>query len=63
MKILYEANEAAVERIRKKFPKLPQEFMTLKEPIEARIPVALTETGWDIINSSKMKGKRKRGLE
>lgn len=42
-KILEEANIAAEEKIREKFPELPEELHDVKEP-EARIPVALTAT-------------------
>ncbi len=44
-KILREANLAAEDKIREKFPKLPQDFETSKEITTFRIPVALTATG------------------
>jgi division protein CdvB (Snf7/Vps24/ESCRT-III family) len=44
MKILEEANLTAEEKIREKFPKLPEEF-EISEKLKFRIPVALTATG------------------
>ena len=46
VKILEEANAAAEEKIREKFPELPPD-LTSQELEEARIPVALTATGGD----------------
>lgn len=46
VKILKEANAAAEEKIKEKFPELPQD-LTSQELEEARIPVALTATGGD----------------
>lgn len=46
VKILQEANAAAEETIREKFPELPSN-LTSQELEEARIPVALTATGGD----------------
>ena len=75
IKILKEANEAAEEKIRERFPELPQELEAPEEPTEARIPVALTALGADIEVEkkgvpediekaiSKLKDKRKITLE
>ena len=44
-KILNEANATAEERIRERFPKLPEDFEdSEKDNIEFRIPIALTAT-------------------
>lgn len=47
MKVLEEANAAAEEKIRERFPELPPDIMVPEEAAHARTPVALTATGGD----------------
>lgn len=47
-KILNEANLTAEEKIRERFPELPQEFGTSEKVVEFRIPVALTAAGGEL---------------
>lgn len=56
IKILEEANVAAEEKIREKFPELPSD-LTSQELEETRIPVALTATGGESprMNDSSLK--------
>jgi division protein CdvB (Snf7/Vps24/ESCRT-III family) len=59
VKILEEANEAAAEKIRDRFPQLPMEFEIQEKPKEARIPVALTGLGGQGIDLTKINDKKK----
>lgn len=47
MKVLEEANAAAEEKIRERFPALPADILTPDGTDQARVPVALTATGGD----------------
>lgn len=56
-KILEEANVAAEDKIREKFPQLPQEFHATEEA-EVKIPIALTTTGVEIAPPDKSSLKK-----
>ncbi len=45
-KILKEANDAAEERIRDRFPEMPLELKISKKKSESRMPVGLMASGW-----------------
>ncbi len=45
MKVLEEANHAAEESVRERFPQLPPDLEVPKEVMQERVPVALTATG------------------
>ena len=53
-KILKEANDAAEERIRDRFPEMPLELKISKKKSERKMPVGLTASGWKS-NSFKQK--------
>jgi len=53
-KILKEANDAAEERIRDRFPEMPLDLKISEKNSQRRIPVALTASGWKT-NSFKQK--------
>ena len=57
-KILKEANDAAEERIRDRFPEMPLDLKISEKNSQRRIPVALTASGWKT-NSFKQKKNRK----
>ena len=45
MKVLREANLTAEEKIREKFPRLPEDLGIPEETAESRVPIALTASG------------------
>jgi len=53
MKILREANLTAEEKIREKFPQLPEDLETSEAFAESKIPVALTATGGSLEAEAK----------
>jgi division protein CdvB (Snf7/Vps24/ESCRT-III family) len=53
-KILKEANDAAEERIRDRFPEMPLELKISKKKSERKMPVGLMASGWKS-NSFKQK--------
>ena len=52
--ILKEANLAAEEEVRERFPRLPKDLETPEEPSESRIPVALTATGGNLNEAEEL---------
>ena len=57
-KILKEANDAAEERIRDRFPEMPLDLKISKNESESRMPITLTASSWKS-NSFKQKEKSK----
>ncbi len=57
-KILKEANDAAEERIRDRFPEMPLDLKISEKNSQRRIPVALTTSGWKT-NTFKQKKNSK----
>jgi division protein CdvB (Snf7/Vps24/ESCRT-III family) len=57
-KILKEANDAAEERIRDRFPEMPLDLKISEKNSQRRIPVALTASGWKT-NTFKQKKNSK----